>query len=198
MSSHVYLPQSTALLVIDIQKAFRDENYWGGNRSTPDFEKNVGELLDCFRQRHLPIIHVKHNSIASTCPLYPEAPGNELEDFAKPTSLDNEVLFEKNVNSAFIRTNLEEYLREKQITTLVLIGLTTNHCCETTARMAGNFGFQVYFVRDATATFDRQFEGITIKAEDVHRNTLANLNEEFATIVTTNDILRSSSNEMKE
>lgn len=184
------MSDSTALLIIDVQKAFRNEDYWGGNRSTPDFEKNVIALLTFFRQRHLPIIHVKHNSTTVTSPLHPTATGNELEDFVQPTSFDDEILFEKNVNSAFIGTDLEKHLREKQITTLVLVGLTTNHCCETTARMAGNFGFNVYFVRDATATFDRYFEGTTVPAEEVHRNSLANLNEEFATIVTTEEILR--------
>lgn len=192
MSLNIHLSNSTALLIIDVQKGFRDEEFWGGNRSTPDFEQNVISLLTYFRSKHLPIIHVKHNSTTSNCLLFPTKSGNDLEDFVKPTSFDDEPLFEKNVNSAFIGTDLEKYLRDKRITTLILIGLTTNHCCETTARMASNLGFIVYFVRDATATFDRHFEGVTIKSEEVHRNTLANLNEEFATIVTTKDLLQSS------
>ena len=189
MSTKVAISSTTTLLVVDVQKAFRDENHWGGHRSTPDLEQNITRLLQSFRQAHLPIIHVKHDSIESSCPLQPSKAGNEIEEYAKPLSTNDEPLLHKSTNSAFIGTDLEQRLRAQNTSTVVIVGLTTNHCCETTARMAGNLGFNVLFVRDAIATFDRHFEGKTIPAEDVHFNTLANLNEEFATIVTANEIL---------
>lgn len=189
MTSNIEIGLSTALLVIDVQKGFREELHWGGNRSTPDFENNLQSILSKFRSKHLPIFHIKHNSIHDYSPLNPQKPGNEIEDFAKPANEKNEFLLTKTVNSAFIGTDLEERLRQLNVSSLVIVGMTSNHCCETTARMASNFGFQVFFVRDATATFDRVFDGQTIPAEEIHRVTLANLNGEFAVIVRTDEII---------
>ena len=189
MSAKLGISVTTTLIVIDVQKAFRDEQHWGGHRCTPELEQNITILLNSFRQAHSSIIHVKHDSMSSSSPLQPSKAGNEVEDYAQPLSTNDEALLHKSVNSAFIGTDLEERLRAQKTSTLVIVGLTTNHCCETTARMAGNLGFHVLFVRDATATFDRCFEGKITKADEVHLNTLANLNEEFATIVTTNDVL---------
>jgi nicotinamidase-related amidase len=189
MSSKFDISATTTLLVIDVQKGFRNEQHWGGHRSTPDLEQNITMLLTGFRNAHLPIIHVKHDSIIPSSPLHPSNAGNEVEDYTKPLATDDEPLLHKSVNSAFIGTDLEKRLRAQNTSTLVIVGLTTNHCCETTTRMAGNLGFNVLFVRDATATFDRHFEGKIIVANEVHFNTLANLNEEFATIVTSKEVL---------
>ena len=189
MSSKLSISETTTLIVIDVQKGFRDEQYWGGNRCTPDLAENIMILLASFRKAHLPIIHVKHDSLIPTSPLHPSNAGNEIEDYAKPLATNSEPILCKSVNSAFIGTDLEKRLRALNGSTLVIVGFTTSHCCETTTRMAANLGFNVLFVRDATATFDRHFEGKIIKADEIHFNTLANLNEEFATIVTSREVL---------
>ncbi|WP_457832140.1 isochorismatase family protein, partial [Staphylococcus aureus] len=80
--------------------------------------------------------------------------GNEFKDIVKPT--DDEPIVKKNVNSAFIGTDLKEQLDNRKITKLVIVGLTTDHCISTTTRMAGNFGFDTYLVSDATATFNKK------------------------------------------
>lgn len=96
----------------------------------------------------------------------------------------------KTVNSAFYGTpNLEDWLKKEAINSVVICGITTNHCCETTARMAGNLGFEVFFVLDATRTFDfKDVEGQLVKAEEMARITGANLQGEFAQVVRTNQL----------
>ena len=111
-----------------------------------------------------------------------------MQDIIKPNS--NEPVIVKEVNSGFIGTGLEEKLKEKNISTLVIAGLTTNHCISTTTRMAGNLDFETFLISDATATFDRVgLNGEIFDAELIHQTALASLNEEFATIINTNSLI---------
>ena len=88
-------------------------------------------------------------------------------------------------------TNLKEQLDNSEITKLVIVGLTTDHCVSTTTRMAGNFGFDTYLVSDATATFNKKgIDGQNYSAELIHETALASLNEEFATVVTTDSLIQ--------
>ena len=96
------------------------------------------------------------------------------------------------MNSAFIGTNLKELLDNENITKLVIVGLTTDHCVSTTTRMAGNFGFDTFLVSDATATFNKTgVDGQNFTAELIHETSLASLNNEFAKIVSTKFIKQS-------
>lgn len=176
-----------ALIIIDVQEAF-DEPRWGP-RNNPDAEANVARLLGAWREAGRPIFHVRHLNRTPGSSFHPAAPGSRIKVIVRP--LEGELLIEKTVNSAFIGTDLEERLRRGGVTSVVITGLTTNHCVETTARMAGNLGFATYFVSDATATFDRVGpDGVRHSAEDIQAMTLSNLNGEFATIVTTDEVLR--------
>lgn len=96
------------------------------------------------------------------------------------------------MNSRFIGTELDSYLKSNGYDTLILIGLTTNHCVSTTARMAGNLGYRTYVVNDATACFDcTSYDGKTkLCAEDVHTFALSSLHGEFATVVSTKETLQ--------
>lgn len=182
------IDKEAVLVVIDVQKGF-DEPVWG-RRNNPEAEANIARLLEAWRKSNRPIVHVQHCSTSPNSPLRPGQPGNELKDEVAPR--DGEPVMQKNVNSAFIGTNLEKYLRENGFDTLVITGLTTNHCVSTTARMAGNLGFETYVVDDATATFDRaDHTGRNFPAEEVHAVSLASLHGEFATITTTDELLRS-------
>ena len=90
----------------------------------------------------------------------------------------------------FIGTDLKAKLDAQEITTVVIVGLTTNHCVSTSTRMAGNYGFETYVISDAVATFDRiGIKGETYSAEIIHLTTLASLQEEFATIIDANTLL---------
>jgi len=177
-----------ALLLIDIQKGFYDIDYWGGHRNNPDAETKAGELLAFWRKKEWPVFHVKHNSTNPQSRLAKGKPGNEIQDVVKPIA--GEVVVEKSVNSAFIGTDLQSKLEERGIRSLVIAGLTTDHCVSTTTRMAGNLGFETFLVADACATFDKVgVNGEKFKAELIHDTALASLHEEFAQVVTWRSLL---------
>lgn len=176
-----------ALILIDIQKGFLDVAYWGGERNNINAELKAGELLEIWRSKKLPIFHVQHCSSNPNSILNETNPGNEFQDVVKP--IEGETIIKKDVNSAFIGTNLKELLDAAQIKNLVIVGLTTDHCVSTTTRMAGNFGYNVYLIADATATFNKiGINGDEFSAEIIHQTALASLNEEFAKVVTSDFI----------
>jgi nicotinamidase-related amidase len=177
-----------ALILIDIQKGFDIIDYWGVERNNYDAENNSRELLELWRKNNLPIFHIQHCSSNPNSLLNENNEGNEFKDIVKP--IDNEPIIKKNVNSAFIGTDLKDRLDNQKITKLVIVGLTTDHCVSTTTRMAGNFGYDTYLVTDATATFNKKgFDGQNYSAELIHETALASLNGEFATVVTTDFLI---------
>ncbi len=180
--------QNTALLLIDIQKGFDDEDYWGGNRNNKDAEKKSAVILKKWRELSLPIFHIVHSSQNTVSRLHESHPGFEIKDEVKP--IDGEPVIKKDVNSAFIGTDLKQRLNSQKINKLVIVGLTTNHCISTTTRMAGNFGFDTLLISDATATFNRiGINGEKFDSEIIHQTTLANLNNEFAKVINTEELL---------
>jgi nicotinamidase-related amidase len=184
------LPQSSALIVIDVQQAFLDPRC--GERNNPQAESNVARLLEAWRNSGRSVRHVVHDSLEPNSLLRPGVPGNAVQAVAAPKP--TEAVYRKHVNSAFIGTNLERDLRQECIDTLVIVGLTTNHCVSSTARMAGNLGFRTFVVSDATASFARPAMDGTIRpAEDVHSAALSDLHDEFATVVNAADLLKSIS-----
>jgi len=179
-----------ALILVDIQKGFNNIEYWGGQRNNPNAELRASELLKTWREQRLPIFHIQHCSAKPTSLLHETNPGNAFNDLVTP--LKGETIIKKNVNSAFIGTDLQTRLNNGAITKLVIVGLTTDHCISTTTRMAGNLGFETFLVSDATATFNKKGpDGQNYPAELIHETALASLNEEFATIVTTDFIKQS-------
>jgi nicotinamidase-related amidase len=175
-----------ALLLIDIQKGFDDPSW--GNRNNPAAEEKIASLLSFWRSHSWPVIHIQHCSLESGSPLAPGQMGCEFKDDTKP--IDGEKQFKKTVNSAFIGTHLEEHLRTRGIDRLVIVGLTTDHCVSTSTRMAGNLGFSVTLVSDATATFDREgHDGAYHSADEIHVIHLASLNDEFCTVKSTAEVL---------
>ena len=179
-------PKNPALIIIDVQKGFQDPKW--GKRNNPQAEQNIARLLAAWRKKHLPIFHVKNDSTEPDSPLRLGSPGNAINEIVQP--LKNEPVLIKTVNSCFIGTNLEKRLRKLQIESVVIVGLTTDHCVSTTVRMADNLGFKVWIVSDATATFNRTgFNGKNYSAEHMHQLALVQLQDEFAIIVDTNHFL---------
>ena len=171
-----------ALMVVDVQQGFDDAGYWGP-RNNPACEDNIAALIAHARSKAWPLIYVRHDSTEERSPLRPDNPGNAFKDVVTG---EPDVLVSKHTNSCFYGDpDLHAWLQERGIEQLVLCGITTNHCCETTARMAGNLGYDVRFVIDATHTFDRG----DLSADQLAHATATNLNEEFATVVTTSAVL---------
>lgn len=174
-----------ALLTIDVQLGFLDSAYWGP-RNNPDFEKNISKIMSEARFCKIQVIHIQHLSTEDNSPLNPQFNQTDFMDCAKPHS--GEVVLAKSVNSAFIGTNLEDYLRTQFIKHLYMVGLTSDHCVSTTARMAANLGFKVTLIEQALATHDRYLpDGTRIPAQLVHQVSMASLHKEFARVMTLDD-----------
>jgi len=180
--------QNPALLIIDMQKGFDEEAHWGGNRNNKEAESRITEILDKWRSLSFPVFHILHGSLEEGSPLQESNPGFQMKDEIKP--LEGEPIIVKHVNSAFIGTDLQQQLDSQGIKKLVIVGLTTNHCVSTTTRMAGNFGYDVTLISDATATFDRVgLNGETFDAETIHQTALASLHQEFAEVIDSRTLL---------
>lgn len=179
---------ATALIVIDVQKAFDIWAAKGMRRNNAGAEARIAELLAEFRSKRAPVFHIRHAGTAPDSSFRPDGPGYAVREDAQ--ELPGEPVVVKNVNSAFIGTDLEEKLKVGGIRTVVIVGATTNHCVETTTRMAGNLGYDAKLVRDATWTFERTGpDGDKYCAESIHAMTLSNLSGEFAEILTTADVV---------
>jgi nicotinamidase-related amidase len=176
----------TALVVVDVQRAFDDAGYWGV-RNNPACEANVAALLAAWRAAERPVVFVRHDSDEPGSPLRPDHPGNA---FKPELGGDPDLIVTKRVNSAFHGDpDLEAWLHARALTGIAVCGITTNHCCETTARVGGNLGFDVAFVLDATHTFDRAGpDGTVMTADELARATATSLHGEFATVVATADL----------
>lgn len=177
------LPSNAALLVIDLQKAI-DDPRWAltGPRNNPQAEANVAALLAAWRRDGRPIVHIRHDSVEPDSSYRPGGPGHAFKEEARP--LPGETVIGKRVNSAFIGTGLDEWLRDRGIATLVVAGVITNNSVEATVRMAGNLGYDVRLVADACFTFARKDRSGRLRtADEVHDLSLANMDGEYATVV---------------
>ena len=176
-----------ALVVVDAQTGFDDPSW--GPRNNPDCDANIAALVQHWHARARPVVHVRHDSSDPASPLHPGSPGNALKVYlSDPPAL----LVTKSVNSSFHGSpDLHAWLVDQGLDGIVVCGITTNHCCETTARVGGNLGHDVLFAVDATHTFDRTGpDGATLNADELTRATAANLHGEFATVVLTGELLR--------
>ncbi|NYD42608.1 cysteine hydrolase family protein [Nocardioides panaciterrulae] len=182
------LPENTALVVVDAQVGFDDP--WWGPRDNPDCDANIAALADAFVGSGRPVVYVRHESENPDSPLHPGRPGNALKPYLARHRPD--LVVTKSVNSSFHGDpDLDAWLRGRDVGTIVVVGITTNHCCETTARVGGNLGYDVWFALDATHTFDRTGpDGTTMTAEELARATATNLHGEFATVVTSAQVVR--------
>ncbi|PKP00568.1 MAG: cysteine hydrolase [Bacteroidetes bacterium HGW-Bacteroidetes-8] len=152
----------TALLIVDIQN-FYFPGEGPGLVNAGEAAVAASKVLKVFRDKNLPVVHIRHQALK----------GFEIHSSVQPLS-GEKVITKKEVNS-FLGTDLLEYLKENNITKLVIIGMQTHMCLEAAVRAGHDFGFQCIVIKDACATKDLNFEGRVIKAEDVHFSTFAAL-----------------------
>jgi nicotinamidase-related amidase len=179
--------QLPTLLIIDMQKGMATPA--AGPRNNRDAERNIASLLNAWRKAGGTVVFVRHISRNVGSPFWPGQSGAEFQDPLTP--LPSEHVVEKNVPDALINTGLERWLRVRGISQLVIVGVSTNNSVEATARTAGNLGFETQVVADATFAFDKvDYSGTNRTADEVHAMALANLDGEYATITTTERLLR--------
>jgi nicotinamidase-related amidase len=180
------LAENAALILVDVQAGF-DEASWG-ERNNPQADEHIARLVNAFAASRRPVVFVRHDSKNPDSPLHPSHSGNQLKAYLTHTP---DLVVSKSVNSSFHGgPDLHAWLSARGITDLVVAGITTNHCCETTARVGGNLGYHVFFALDATHTFDRTGpDGQLHRAEHLAAVTAANLHEEFATVTTTGQLV---------
>eukprot|EP01037_Dinobryon_pediforme_P019554 gene19554-19990_t len=173
------LPRDTVLMPIDFQHAI-DHPKWG-RRNNPEAETVTAGLLGLWRERGLPILHIRHDSVEPRSPYRPGQPGHMFKPEVAPKP--GEPVIGKSTTSAFVGTDLEELLEAGGHTTLVVCGVLTQNSVEATVRHAGNLGFRVIVAQDGCAATDVvDLHGRLWLAEDVHALSLANLSGEYAEI----------------
>jgi nicotinamidase-related amidase len=182
-------PPGSVLLLVDLQRAI-DHPSWG-QRNNPDAEKHIGRLLAHWRRSNWPVWHIRHDSKSPTSHYRLGQVGNDFKPEVAP--LPDEPVIAKQTNSAFIATDLEQRLRDGGHHSLVIVGVITNNSVEATVRMAGNLGFDAYLVADCCFTFGRlDLNGRMWSADEVHSLSLANLDDEYCSVVSAAAALRAS------
>ena len=182
-----FISKNPALIIIDVQKAFLEKDYPRIKRNNTNAELVCGNILNKWRKNDLNVIHVRHSSTNPESKLHKSKPGFEFNDYVKPKN--TEIVLTKNVNSAFIGTGLDEILKNLNINTLVIVGMTTNHCISTTVRMAGNLGYETFLISDSTACYNTKgLDEKEIDCEIIYEASIASLSGEFAEIISSREL----------
>jgi len=179
-----------ALVVIDIQNDY----FAGGNMPLHEPQaaaERAAEVLDRFRQRSWPCFHPQHASLQPGATfMIPDTPGQEIAAILTPA--ENETVITKHFPSAFQNTTLHEQLQSLAIDQLVICGMMTHMCIDTSVRAAFERGYRIQLIGDATATRSLQYGGNTLSAESVQTAYLAGLSGVFATVLNTQEWLGQS------
>jgi nicotinamidase-related amidase len=180
-----------ALLVIDVQESFRRRPYFRAD-GLPAFLANVQSLIDRSRERGSALVQVFHQEPGDD-PENPFTAASGLVRAMPGLSLHPDAVFRKQVHSAMFATDaggetLEKWLRARGIGELLVTGIRTEQCCETTTRHASDLGFQVRYVSDATLTFPmRTRAGREVSAAELRERTELVLEGRFARVVSSGD-----------
>jgi nicotinamidase-related amidase len=183
----VFRPQTSALFVIDMQQFFCNPSSHAYVKDSTTIIPNIQNLMTVYRQQSIPIIFTRYALLRTESPgsmgrwwndvLYDDDDFSNVIPLLQPTP--NELVIRKTQYSAFFETDLDQILKKLKVTNILITGVLTHLCCETTARDAFMRNYDVFFVTDATAS-DKQ---------ELHVASLRTLSDGFATLVTTNEVI---------
>ncbi|WP_261841387.1 cysteine hydrolase family protein [Aliamphritea ceti] len=183
----LFISGNPALIVIDVQDAI--DCYSDYSRNNPDAEKVIASLLMVWRDRGLPVVHVRHASKFENSPYHPASDFFSFKYEAEP--LMGEAVITKQENCAFIGTELEALLKAQEVTELVICGVLSNNSVDATVRVASGLGFRVMVPDDASAAFAMDLlTGKQLSAEDVHWAFLSNLHGEYCQVCESGELLQ--------
>ena len=178
---------TTALLLVDIQNDY----FPGGAMELVGSDAaaaSAGKLQAQFRASGLPVFNVQHIAKSPTATFFlPGTQGVEIHVSVAP--LAGEAVVVKHFPNSFRETGLLELLHSAEVTDLVVVGMMTHMCIDTTVRAANDLGFKVTLVADACATRDLEFQGVTVAAAEVQAAYLAAIDGSFATVVSAEEAL---------
>ncbi|WP_405937412.1 cysteine hydrolase [Streptomyces sp. NBC_00726] len=188
------IAENAALVVVDVQRGFEEEEFWGP-RNNPEADENIAGLIDAWQASGRPVVFVRHDSPKPGSPLRAGYEGNDFKAYVEERRGKGggpELLLTKSVNSAFYGTpDLGAWLDAAGVRQIVVAGIQTNMCVETTARMAGNLGYEVFVPLDATHTFDLAGPwGLALTADELARATAVSLHGGgFAKVVRSAEVI---------
>ena len=176
----------TALLIVDIQN-----DYFSGGKMelVGSFEagSKAKMALEQFRTVRLPVFHIRHLSMKPGATFFlPQTAGSQINELVAP--LATETVVEKNFPNSFRNTALQEWLQQLKIEHLVICGMMTHMCIDTTVRAAFDLGFSCTVLHDACATKDLAFLGRTVPAAEVQASFLAALQGTFAKVISVSEL----------
>jgi nicotinamidase-related amidase len=176
-----------ALLIIDVQNDYFPNGKMELNNST-DAASKIKDLINHFRNRSMPIIHVQHVSVTPGATFFLRGTsGTEFYDDVKP--IEGEKIIVKNYPNSFRKTGLNDYLKENNISKLVIVGMMTHMCIDTTVRAAFDLGYECMVAGDCCATKTLTFNNKEVAAENVQNSFLAALNGVFCRVLKKNEVI---------
>ena len=177
----------TALLLID----FQNDYFWGGKWQLVGTEAAAAQgakLLAAFRDKGLPVVHVRHEFPTDDAPFFlPGSEGAQIHSSVAPQA-GEPVVLKQQINS-FRDTELKQLLDEQGIEHLVIVGAMSHMCIDAGARAAADFGYEVSVAHDACATLDLSFDGKTVAAADVHHAYMSALSFGYGRVACTDELL---------
>ncbi|QTF06574.1 isochorismatase family protein [Brenneria izadpanahii] len=178
----------SALLIIDVQESFQHRPFWQ-EQDFPAFRQAVLRLIEGCKQQGAALVDIFH--------VAPEGPFSLASGHVKRLPFlthKPDAQFHKHVHNAITESGLEQWLRDNDIQHLIIAGMRTEQCCETTARVASDLGYRVTFVTEATMTFPMTHRGVTLSAEQLKHRTETVLIDRFAEICSVDECLKKLAN----
>lgn len=175
------------LLVMDVQESFRHREFFD-TRNVPEFLDRQNALIAACEAKNIPIVRIFHTTPEGVFSL---ASGNVVP-LDGLIAFDEALCIYKQKHSALVGTALPVWLVENHIEHMIISGIRTEQCCETTTRHASDLGYQVTYALDATLTFDMPMaNGEVLTAEMIHARTQTVLQDRFANVIDTDSVIRS-------